>query len=1279
MKKFKILFLAISLMHFLFVSSQEKYVFENWTSTGGQAYSFLDNASVIDGSDNIIMAGACVGSNGFYDIIVLKVDGEGNTIWEKHYNGAGSKDDMAVSIAVDDNDNVYITGIVYTSNSDSSDCITIKYNSSGIKQWEAVYNGTASSLDFGTGIIVDDNYNVYVTGVTVSSSTLLDVFVIKYDNSGSQDWIETYDYMNLFDISTKIEFIDNNIFITGGFQNSANDWEYGILEYDENGILQNSEMNGGSGIGINMIKDIAKDDSGYIYVTGNVVNAAQNLDIITVKLDTILDTLWTAMFNGSCNNNDGGYNVEVDNNGNVYVAGYTYDNTQESNFVTIKYNSSGVQQWVAYYNGPDDGPDTAFALKVDDYGNVYVAGNATFYGNQDYYTIKYASNGDTLWSINYNGLANKNDKPTNIWVNSNDTLVVIGMSEEEDTVKFLAIQYIEKEIIIPPDTNRLSTSLSYIKNCGQVLSLDSTLVGYVHYYTIRSNPKVYFADDTIFSTFSKTDTSNGIIDTTQRVDLTFSRSNSTKVYSIDSKNSYYNFYFGHIANERTRVPTFEKLFYPKIYDNIDILVSTGNDGIKYYFIINPTGNPEYINLNYNGYDNMFVDGSERLNIVTFIDTLIYNQALAYQVDNNGNKVSLGWQPTFYVNGNSVTFTSFGSYNANIPLILQIDINNNFSQTPLPKSQNFLWSSFIGGYNHFPEHINDIVTDNDGNVYLAGYTADSYFPTIPGMQNGIGYTYAFIIKLSSVDCELKYGLLFGHGNLGPPQYQCRTTGSALAHHNNDIFLVGYTTSYALPQPFSQPSGSYVDTTFNGSSNPGDGFIAKFSDDGVNYKWFTYYGDSDEYEFFSDIKVDISGSTDYIYIVGNGGPNTSLKYKNNAHYETSGNGLICKFTTSGIRDWVTLYGGTNARINSCAIDNSGNLFVSGFSSGNLVGTVPQNAYTQSYGGGLSDAIIGKFLASDNSLYWSTYYGGTYKDVGKGIEVNSNGDVFITGETFTSDNDANPFPLYNPYGSGFDHDGTYNGNGDAYILQFDNLGIRKWASYIGTGGYDMGVDLAVDEYDNVYISGTTNSSGLPTSTLSISNLYTKSYDTNEDMFLMSLNKFNKIAWSTYIGGIESDINATTAVSIYTKNSIEYKRMLIGGSTKSLDIPFIFLNSNSYWQNHTGYANYYDPTDAYIAMFDIQNMIIAETDENLVNSNYELYPNPSRTNFNIRFDINKNSIVNLSIYNSMGQVVYNEKLMAFAGTNNHLIVFKQFPPGIYIIRLYDKEINLTGKVTKF
>ena len=136
------------------------------------------------------------------------------------------------------------------------------------------------------------------------------------------------------------------------------------------------------------------DGSGNVYVTGGSATSGFTPDYVTIKYDSAGQKQWLARFAGPDDDADFANAIAVDGSGNVYVTGIAWGYGDDSDYGTVKYNSSGEQQWVGRYDGPAHNLDTAMAIAVDGSGNVYVTGRSPGVGaGYDYATIKYSASG----------------------------------------------------------------------------------------------------------------------------------------------------------------------------------------------------------------------------------------------------------------------------------------------------------------------------------------------------------------------------------------------------------------------------------------------------------------------------------------------------------------------------------------------------------------------------------------------------------------------------------------------------------------------------------------------------------------------------------------------------------------------------------------------------------------------------------------------------------------------------------------------------------------------
>src|SRR3990172_5316236 len=204
------------------------------------------------------------------------VQAQGTEEWIARYdappgNCLGCNYDYPIAIAVDGNGNVYVTGYVAMNNSGYTttvDYATVKYDASGNQVWVARYNGPGNKQDKPTALAVDGNGNVYVTGWSYGSFSDVDYATIKYDTSGNQLWVATYNGPG--NSATPVAHsLDSygNTYVTGySYYGSGYNYDYATVKYDPNGSqLWVARYNGP--VNLDMATALAVDGSGNVYVT----------------------------------------------------------------------------------------------------------------------------------------------------------------------------------------------------------------------------------------------------------------------------------------------------------------------------------------------------------------------------------------------------------------------------------------------------------------------------------------------------------------------------------------------------------------------------------------------------------------------------------------------------------------------------------------------------------------------------------------------------------------------------------------------------------------------------------------------------------------------------------------------------------------------------------------------------------------------------------------------------------------------------------------------------
>lgn len=396
----------------------------------GNAYDAA-SAIAIDNAGNIYVTGPSCGLGPWEDYATVKYDSLGVEQWVARYNGPFNYADIALAIALDTAGNVYVTG-----QSDGAgtweDYATIRYDASGVEQWVARYNGPGGDYDAAYAIAVDNAGNVYVTGQSDASytcDTSEDYATVRYDSLGVEQWVARYNGPgNSTDLAMALVLdAAGNIYVTGGSTGSGTGFDYATVKYDASGVEQWVARYDGPVSGYDMAYAIAVDNAGYIYVTGYSVGSGTSEDYATVKYDSLGVEQWVVRYNGPGNSTDWASAIALDAAGNSYITGRSEGSGTGYDYATVKYDQSGMEQWATRYTGSGSGWDHANAIAVDAAGNVYVTGYSVGSGtSEDYTTIKYNYQGTEQWVMRYD--AGLGDYANDLAIDGEGNIFVTGRS-----------------------------------------------------------------------------------------------------------------------------------------------------------------------------------------------------------------------------------------------------------------------------------------------------------------------------------------------------------------------------------------------------------------------------------------------------------------------------------------------------------------------------------------------------------------------------------------------------------------------------------------------------------------------------------------------------------------------------------------------------------------------------------------------------------------------------------------------------------------------------------
>lgn len=221
---------------------------------------------------------------------------------------------------------------------------------------------------------------------------------------------------------------DGNIVVTGYSTFTGSSKDYKTIKYSTSGAViweasYNGTVNGGDYSNALWI-----DNAGNVYITGRVDFG--NSDIVTIKYNSAGIQQWVARYGNAAAGLDEGKAIQVDGAGNVYIAGKSMTSSNNYDIVVLKYDAAGNEQWVSNYNGPGNHEDFATSISLDNSGNVYVAGgSAGSNSGQDFTVLKYSPAGDQQWVKRYNGAGNGGDLAVSVKVDAAGNIVAGGYTD----------------------------------------------------------------------------------------------------------------------------------------------------------------------------------------------------------------------------------------------------------------------------------------------------------------------------------------------------------------------------------------------------------------------------------------------------------------------------------------------------------------------------------------------------------------------------------------------------------------------------------------------------------------------------------------------------------------------------------------------------------------------------------------------------------------------------------------------------------------------------------
>ncbi len=253
---------------------------------------------------------------------------------------------------------------------------------------------------------------------------------MKLNTAGDSVWSRRYDFTGESDIAVSVTTNTSGtaIFVTGysdASPTSYKNWDIATLKFNASGVQQaivryNNVANGPD----KPVKIFFSSNN--LFIAGTTWNGTSN-NLLTLKYNTSLAQQYASEYSLGVAGNVTADNIFVDA-GTAYVCGHTNTVAESDNYITLKYNSTGVQQWATAYNGPASLTDKPSAIIVSSSG-VFVTGRSanSAADSCDIVTIKYdKTSGAQIWLNRFSNLVNSDDRGNAISIDKFNNISVAG-------------------------------------------------------------------------------------------------------------------------------------------------------------------------------------------------------------------------------------------------------------------------------------------------------------------------------------------------------------------------------------------------------------------------------------------------------------------------------------------------------------------------------------------------------------------------------------------------------------------------------------------------------------------------------------------------------------------------------------------------------------------------------------------------------------------------------------------------------------------------------------
>lgn len=359
-----------------------------WTKTyGGSGNDEALSVCQTDDGGFIIVGTTASFDAGVSDIWLIKTNESGEEEWNRTFGGDG--EDRGTCGQQTTDGGYIIAGTTQSNAAGVSNIWLIKTDAGGDELWSNTFGGNADDLASSVKQTGDGGY--VIVGLTESYSTgLTDVWLVKTDENGNEEWSRSYGGQNYDNGFSVQQTLDGGYIIAGTTESyGAGLTDIWIIKTDEDGMVEWDQTFGGTSVDVATSVQQTSDE-GFI-IAGNTLSYGAGLyDVWLIKTDEDGNEQWSQTYGGS--NFDVARSVEQVEGGGYIVAGFSKSfSNGENDVYIIRVDEAGEELWHKTYGGEED--DIANSIQQTSDGGFIVAGYTNSFGqdSKDVWLLRLSS------------------------------------------------------------------------------------------------------------------------------------------------------------------------------------------------------------------------------------------------------------------------------------------------------------------------------------------------------------------------------------------------------------------------------------------------------------------------------------------------------------------------------------------------------------------------------------------------------------------------------------------------------------------------------------------------------------------------------------------------------------------------------------------------------------------------------------------------------------------------------------------------------------------------